>query len=80
MRAEIYIEDAEDGAGTQVRFEFFEPFNPKSDAHQLCSILRKYCDQVLVALTPRTDRGDMTAADAALAKIALPEGTYTPGG
>lgn len=41
-RAEIYIED--DDEKVAVRFMFAEIFDPKSGAHQLCNMLRQWCD------------------------------------
>jgi len=46
-RAEILIEDAEDGT-LSVKFRFMgEVFDPESKAHQLCNILRNHCDNTL---------------------------------
>lgn len=46
-RAEIYIEDAEDG-NVETMFRFMGgPFDPGSKAHQLCNIIRKYCETIM---------------------------------
>jgi hypothetical protein len=77
-RAEIYLEDSEQGpqGGAAVRFVFLEGFDPKSPAHQLANILRNLLDQMvesgdLTALTPREEQGDMSAANDDLAQRQL---------
>jgi len=61
MRAEIYIEDAEQGAN--VRFVFPDGFKAESAAHQLAQIIQAQLDALaangtLTALTPLEQIGD----------------------
>lgn len=47
MRAEIYIEDAEDGPGAHVCFVFpGGPPNPESHAHQMANVIRQQLDKL----------------------------------
>jgi len=46
-RAEIYIEDAEDGEGLDVRFAFINGFGKDSGAHKMANMIRAYLDQVM---------------------------------
>ena len=47
-RAEIYIEDAEDGEGLDVRFAFLGGFGQDSGAHRMANMIRAYLDTVMV--------------------------------
>jgi hypothetical protein len=72
-RAEVYFEDVSDGSAS-VRFVFPEGFNPASASHQLCNHIRAHLDELasngqLTKLDGRVDVGDMSVADAELAKL-----------
>ena len=49
MRAEIYIEDAEDGEAVDVKFEFLGGFKQESGAHKMANMIRAYLDTVMEA-------------------------------
>jgi len=50
-RAEVFIEDDPETGGTVVKFKFMgEAFNPRSKAHQLCNIVRKYLDAEMISM------------------------------
>lgn len=67
-RAEILIEDAEDGRGAHVRFLFPDGFKADSAAHQLAGILQRRLDAMvtggeLQAVSERETFGDVSGLD-----------------
>lgn len=45
-RAEIYIEDTDDGL-VAVKVKYIGGTDPKSNAHQLANMLRAHCDAIM---------------------------------